>query len=77
MIARAIRKVENLLQVDTKMECRMLRLAGQTRDTWIVEALENLSEVLLDHAHCEKKRLQQRCHLSFGIPNTPILSTSI
>ena len=49
----------------------MLRLAGKTRNTWIDEAMENLSDVLLDHAHCEKKRHLQLSRLSFGIRNTP------
>ena len=46
----------------------MLRLAGKTRDTWIAEALENLSEVLLDHAHCEKKAASTAVSFIFRYP---------
>ena len=46
----------------------MLRLAGQTRGTWIVEALENLPEVLLDHAHCEKKAASTAVSFIFRYP---------
>ena len=46
----------------------MLRLAGQTRGTWIDEALDNLSEVLLDHAHCEKKAASTAVSFIFRYP---------
>ena len=46
----------------------MLRLAGTTRDTWIIEALENMSDVLLDHAHCEKKAASTAVSFIFRYP---------
>lgn len=33
----------------------MLRLAGETRADWIVEVMQDLPSLLVDHAHCEKK----------------------
>jgi tRNA-(ms[2]io[6]A)-hydroxylase len=33
----------------------MLNLAASTSPTWVERALANLDEILLDHAHCEKK----------------------
>ena len=46
----------------------MLRLAGKTRNTWIDEAMENLSDVLLDHAHCEKKAASTAVSFIFRYP---------
>lgn len=46
----------------------MLRLAGKTRDTWITEAMNNLPDVLLDHAHCEKKAASTAVSFIFRYP---------
>jgi len=46
----------------------MLRLAGETRKTWIDEALLDLSGVLLDHAHCEKKAASTAVSFIFRYP---------
>ena len=46
----------------------MLRLAGETRKTWIGEAMNNLSDVLLDHAHCEKKAASTAVSFIFRYP---------
>ena len=46
----------------------MLRLAGETRKTWIDEALLNLPAVLLDHAHCEKKAASTAVSFIFRYP---------
>ena len=55
----------------------MLRLAGQTRGTWIDEALDNLSEVLLDHAHCEKKAASTAVSFIFRYPEYTHYSTVV
>ena len=46
----------------------MLRLAGKTRSTWIGEAMNSLSDVLLDHAHCEKKAASTAVSFIFRYP---------
>lgn len=49
----------------------MLRLAGDTRDSWITEALNDLPSVLLDHAHCEKKAASTAVSFIFRYPEFP------
>ena len=43
----------------------MLSLASETGRAWIERALENLDEILLDHAHCEKKAASTAVSLLF------------
>ena len=43
----------------------MLRLTTPTRADWISEALSSMDEVLLDHAHCEKKAASTALNLIF------------
>lgn len=43
----------------------MLHLASATRDDWLAEALDHLPQVLVDHAHCEKKAASTALNLIF------------
>jgi len=47
----------------------MLHLAAPTRDDWLSEALANLDEILVDHAHCEKKAASAAMALIFKHPD--------
>ena len=49
----------------------MLRLVGDTRASWGKEALEHFAEVLLDHAHCEKKAASTAISFLFRYPEYP------
>ncbi len=46
----------------------MLNLASTTDDTWISRALSAVDEILLDHAHCEKKAASTSLSLLFRYP---------
>jgi tRNA 2-(methylsulfanyl)-N6-isopentenyladenosine37 hydroxylase len=46
----------------------MLKLQSTTRSDWVVDALEHLPEILLDHAHCEKKAASMAINLMFRYP---------
>jgi tRNA-(ms[2]io[6]A)-hydroxylase len=48
----------------------MLELAEDTRADWADEALAHLDEILLDHAHCEKKAAGAALKLLFSYPDT-------
>jgi tRNA-(ms[2]io[6]A)-hydroxylase len=43
----------------------MLHLAAPTDPRWLPQVLEHLDEVLLDHAHCEKKAASTAVNLIF------------
>lgn len=43
----------------------MLNLAAPTDPAWVARALEQLDEVLVDHAHCEKKAASTAVSLLF------------
>jgi tRNA-(ms[2]io[6]A)-hydroxylase len=47
----------------------MLELAEETRSEWVVEALAHLDEIILDHAHCEKKAAGAALKLLFSYPD--------
>ena len=51
----------------------MLRLQSTTRKDWAPWAVSNLSEILLDHAHCEKKAASMAVNLMFRYPEYPVL----
>ncbi len=51
----------------------MLNLASSTESTWGPWAAENIDEVLLDHAHCEKKAASTAISLIFRYPERPAL----
>ena len=43
----------------------MLRLARSTDPSWVQGIVERLDEVLVDHAHCEKKAASTAVNLIF------------
>lgn len=51
----------------------MLGLASRTGEAWVREALLHLDEVLLDHAHCEKKAASTAVGLIFRYQDLPEL----
>jgi tRNA-(ms[2]io[6]A)-hydroxylase len=51
----------------------MLELAEATRDEWVDEAVAHLDEILLDHAHCEKKAAGAAIKLLFSYPDIACL----
>ena len=46
----------------------MLNLVSATGPRWIARALESLDELLVDHAHCEKKAAGMAVNLIFRYP---------
>ena len=46
----------------------MLHLASTTDTAWITRALAHLDEILVDHAHCEKKAASTALSLLFRYP---------
>ncbi|MEW6269831.1 MAG: tRNA-(ms[2]io[6]A)-hydroxylase, partial [Thermodesulfobacteriota bacterium] len=46
----------------------MLNLASSTAPRWLERALAHLDEILLDHAHCEKKAASTAVSLLFRYP---------
>jgi tRNA-(ms[2]io[6]A)-hydroxylase len=51
----------------------MLHLATATPPVWLRRALANLDEVLVDHAHCEKKAASTAINLMFRYQDRPQL----
>jgi tRNA 2-(methylsulfanyl)-N6-isopentenyladenosine37 hydroxylase len=51
----------------------MLNLATPSDDTWLAKATRDLDEVLLDHAHCEKKAASTAINLIFRYQQVPEL----
>jgi tRNA-(ms[2]io[6]A)-hydroxylase len=51
----------------------MLHLAAPTDERWAARAREHLPEILLDHAHCEKKAASTALSLIFRYPERPAL----
>lgn len=47
----------------------VLHLAAATEPDWLPRALERIDEVLLDHAHCEKKAAGAAIKLLFAYPH--------
>lgn len=47
----------------------MLHLASETLPTWLPRAISHLDDVLLDHAHCEKKAAGAAVKLLFSYPH--------
>lgn len=47
----------------------MLRLASRTETAWSAHALAHLDEILLDHAHCERKAAGAALTLLFQYPD--------
>lgn len=46
----------------------MLNLASDTDPAWIDQAAQNIDEILIDHAHCEKKAASTAISLLFRYP---------
>ena len=55
----------------------MLHLASTTDTAWITRALAHLDEILVDHAHCEKKAASTALSLHFRYPEQPELLTPL
>ena len=51
----------------------MLNLASKTDPAWVVRVLAELDELLLDHAHCEKKAAGMAVQLLFRYPQHTFL----
>ena len=51
----------------------MLRLASETEDGWAAGAAGGLEELLVDHAHCEKKAASTAMNLIFRYQHLPEL----
>ena len=53
----------------------MLHLQEETRASWLPEAIDAIDEILLDHAHCEKKAASTAINLLFRYPDkSPLLA---
>ncbi len=46
----------------------MLNLASETDAAWVDQACQNIDEILVDHAHCEKKAASTAISLLFRYP---------
>ena len=55
----------------------MLHLATATADAWTRRALAHLDEVLVDHAHCEKKAASTAVSLLFRYPEQSRLTLAL
>ena len=55
----------------------MLHLASTTDPRWAALACEHLEEILLDHAHCEKKAASTAISLIFRYPERPALAVPL
>ena len=55
----------------------MLNLASQTPADWVREAASQIEEVLLDHAHCEKKAAGAALRMLFRYPQHGFLQQPI
>jgi tRNA-(ms[2]io[6]A)-hydroxylase len=55
----------------------MLTLAAATREGWVAEALASLDDVLIDHAHCEKKAAGGALKLLFSYPQHGFLQAPL
>jgi tRNA-(ms[2]io[6]A)-hydroxylase len=51
----------------------VLNLASRTDPGWVEIALSDLDELLLDHAHCERKAAGMALRLMFRYPDRPFL----
>jgi tRNA 2-(methylsulfanyl)-N6-isopentenyladenosine37 hydroxylase len=51
----------------------MLPLTSTTGPAWLARALAHLDEILIDHAHCEKKAASTAVSLLFRYPERPDL----
>ena len=62
------------MQVDFKRpQSHIKYLSSLTSDKWINLALSNPIEILIDHAHCERKAAGFALQLMFRYPSEPYL----
>lgn len=55
----------------------MLNLAAPSRSDWLPQALAHLNDVLLDHAHCEKKAASMAVNFLFRYPEHASMMTAL
>jgi len=55
----------------------MLHLASTTDPRWSAQARDHIDEILLDHAHCEKKAASTAMSLIFRYPERPALAVPL
>jgi len=55
----------------------VLNLAADTPPEWTTQALDHLDEILLDHAHCEKKAAGAAVNLLFRYPQHAFLQAPL
>ncbi|MBW2715128.1 MAG: tRNA-(ms[2]io[6]A)-hydroxylase [Deltaproteobacteria bacterium] len=55
----------------------VLNLASKTDPRWVETALSDLDELLLDHAHCERKAAGMALRLMFRYPDQPFLHDTL
>ena len=55
----------------------MLCLKNNTKTDWIIVALQNINEVIIDHAHCEKKAAATGLSLIFNYPDKVEISLTM
>lgn len=55
----------------------MLHLRCESPPAWLEHALANLDEVLIDHAHCEKKAVATALSLLSSYPDNPRLAAAM
>jgi len=55
----------------------VLNLAAPTGSAWLPRALAHVDEILLDHAHCEKKAASTALSLVFKYPAEPGLAPAL
>jgi tRNA-(ms[2]io[6]A)-hydroxylase len=55
----------------------VLGLAVATDPAWVARALGHLDELLIDHAHCEKKAASTAVSLLFRYPDEPALAAAL
>ena len=55
----------------------MLSLASATAPEWVARALAHLDEILLDHAHCEKKAASTAVSLLFRYAENPAVVETV
>lgn len=54
-----------------------MRLLVDTSKAWIVQAVERFDEVLVDHAHCEKKAAAHALSMLAAFPSAPGLARAM
>ena len=55
----------------------MLNLATASDGAWLARAIANVDEILVDHAHCEKKAASTAVSLLFRYPEETALCTAL